>query len=101
MNKFDFRKYIAENKFQTGLHKPKIITEGNSYSLLNSEIKRVGNKGGNQENLIQYGLPDVARHLDIYSTGKETIYTKKTLSLFKKFVESMADDEINNNQPNP
>lgn len=101
MKPFDLRKYITENKIETGLHKPKIIKEGVAKSFLGGETRRVEKAGGNSENLIGYGLPDVANQLDTYSTGAEVIYTKKTIELFKKFVESMSNDEISNNQPNP
>ena len=101
MKPFDLRKYINENKIQTGMHKSKVINEGVAKSFLGGETRRVDKGGGNSENLIGYGLPDVANQLDTYSSGTDSIYTSKTIKLFKQFVESMANDEITNNQPNP
>jgi hypothetical protein len=99
---------IKDGKFQLDTHKTVItenkkrtISEGIAKSFLGGETRRVEKGGGNSENLIGYGLPDVANQLDTYSSGTDMIYTKKTIELFKKFVESMATDEINNNQPNP
>ena len=115
MKKFDYKKYIAENKFKVGDVKSKnfenstnvtavtdkVINEGVAQSFVSSETRRVNKGGGNSENLNQYGLPDVANHIDIYSRGTDMIYTSKTIKLFKQFVESMSNDEIKNNQPNP
>ena len=69
-------------------------------------IKRVNKEGGNPENLIGAGLRELASHLDAYSEkkrpghpGEGPIYTSATVQAFKTFVEMMANDEIENNQP--
>jgi hypothetical protein len=59
--------------------------------------------GGNGENLLQYGLPELAAHIDAYygpanSSLSDNIYTSSTVTAFKKFVVSMAADEIEHNQ---
>jgi hypothetical protein len=59
--------------------------------------------GGNGENLLQYGLPELAAHIDAYygpanSSLSDNIYTSSTVTAFKKFVASMAADEIEHNQ---
>jgi hypothetical protein len=59
----------------------------------------VSRKGGNEENLEVLG--PVSDLLDMYSfdsRGEEKIYSKKTLKLFSDLVDSMANDEIENNQ---
>ena len=59
--------------------------------------------GGNGENLLQYGLPELAGHIDSYygpanSSKADSIYTNSTVSAFKKFVDSMLADEVEHNQ---
>ena len=61
------------------------------------------NQGGNGENLRQYGLPELAGHIDAYygannSSKADSIYTNSTVAAFKKFVDSMVADEIEFNQ---
>lgn len=70
----------------------------NLISLINSEIKRVEKGGGNEVNLEDYGLVDLAMHIETYSKGFPTIYSNKTYKLFQQLVKSMGDDEIKNNQ---
>ena len=75
-----------------------LISEGTK-SHVDAAIKKVKKGGGNEINLSNScGLTDLADHLDTYSSGPEIIYNAKTLTLFKRFVDSMASDEIENNQ---
>jgi hypothetical protein len=60
--------------------------------------------GGNGENLLQYGLIDAAGQIDAYFKGPrrdDWIYTDKTATAFKKFIDTMVEEEIKNNQANP
>jgi len=70
-------------------------------TYVDKAIKQVEKGGGNAENLIQYGLKDIAGQIEAYSTGDEVIYGPKTITLLKRFIDSMVADEIKNNQPNP
>jgi len=65
--------------------------------------ERCTDQGGNGENLLQYGLPELAAHIDSYygpanSSKSDSIYTNSTVAAFKKFVDSMLADEIEYNQ---
>jgi len=70
-------------------------------------VKKAADKcfagGGNGENLLQYGLVDAANHIDAYFKGPRNddwIYTDKTAAAFKKFIDTMVQEEIDNNQAN-
>jgi len=57
---------------------------------------------GNQENLSQYGLKDLAAHLKEYAYSwrhddYEVIYMKETVDTFLTLLKQMALDEVNNN----
>ena len=65
--------------------------------------KRCFAGGGNGENLLQYGLPEVASMIDSNTLGKtpeEGWYSQSTMDAFKKLVDAMVKDEIENNNVN-
>jgi hypothetical protein len=68
-------------------------------------VKKAADKcftgGGNGENLLQYGAEELAGHLDAYMKGprnEDWIYTDKTATAFTKFIDTMVEEEIKNNQ---
>jgi hypothetical protein len=65
--------------------------------------KRCFAGGGNGENLLQYGLPEVASMIDSNTLGitpEEGWYSQSTMDAFKKLVDAMVKDEIENNNVN-
>jgi len=72
---------------------------------LQSYVKKASEKcfagGGNGENLLGYGLPEAAGQIDAYLKGprnEDWIYTDKTATAFIKFIDTMVEEEIKNNQ---
>ena len=72
---------------------------------LQSYVKKASEKcftgGGNGENLLGYGLPEAAGQIDAYLKGprnEDWIYTDKTATAFMKFIDTMVEEEIKNNQ---
>jgi hypothetical protein len=71
--------------------------------FVDDTAKHCTDNGGNGENLLQYGLPELAALIDAYygpanSSMSDSIYTSSTVTAFKKLVVSMAADEIEHNQ---
>lgn len=61
--------------------------------------KRVERGGGNYVNITDYGTAELAGLIDIYHIDTpDGIYSDKTVKLFKQLIDSMCDDEIENNQ---
>jgi hypothetical protein len=72
---------------------------------LQNYVKKASEKcftgGGNGENLLGYGLPEAAGQIDAYLKGprnEDWIYTDKTATAFMKFIDTMVEEEIKNNQ---
>jgi hypothetical protein len=72
---------------------------------LQSYVKKAADKcftgGGNGENILQYGAEELAGHLDAYMKGprnEDWVYTDKTATAFTKFIDTMVEEEIKNNQ---
>jgi len=68
-------------------------------------VKKAADKcfagGGNGENILQYGAEELAGHLDAYMKGprnEDWVYTDKTATAFTKFIDTMVEEEIKNNQ---
>ena len=79
-----------------------------SATNLQNYVKKASEKcftgGGNGENLLQYGAMELAGHIDAYYVGprnEDWIYTDKTATAFMKFIDTMVEEEIKNNQANP
>lgn len=79
------------------------VYEDELSNYLDSAVQKCNAGGGNGENLVQYGLPEVASMIDSYmmtgvrGEGEDGFYTETTVNAFKKFVDSMVKDEILNN----
>jgi hypothetical protein len=72
---------------------------------LQSYVKKAADKcftgGGNGENILQYGAEELAGHIDSYYVGpknEDWIYTDKTAKAFMNFIDTMVEEEIDNNQ---
>jgi hypothetical protein len=74
--------------------------ENKTTNFLDLAIESVRENGGNPFNLDC--LKEIAKHIDSYAIENKTpfeegIYTSRTSDLFMKLVDSIASDEINNN----
>jgi hypothetical protein len=88
--KYKFKDFLAEGQ----------ISEGSLSNEVDKAVAHVEKMRGNGINISDYGLEDVADHIDSYSSGREIIYTSKTIKAFKALLKAMSDDEIANNQWN-
>lgn len=78
---------------------------GTLSQYVKSASERCFSGGGNGENLLQYGLPEVAAMIDAnmmgasdrYSYEEDGFYTEATSTAFKKLIDSIVKDEIENN----
>jgi len=90
-------KYIKN--FEDFLNESENINESNLdlIQYVKKSAAKVHSHGGNGENILGYGLQDLARHLEAYYTDGR-IYDDKTIKLFEQLVDSMSSNEIDNNQ---
>ena len=98
MKDFNYEKYRKNNP----LLKESLSSVLSQY--VESAAERCFGGGGNGENLMQYGLPEVAEMIDsnmmngsMGNPDEDGFYTQATAIAFKKFVDSMVKDEIENN----
>jgi hypothetical protein len=98
MKDFDYTQYRKNNPLL------KESLDGALVDYVKAASERCFAGGGNGENLLQYGLPEVAAMIDnnLINAGRPSpeedgFYTPATTTAFKKFVDSIVKDEIENN----
>jgi len=98
MGDFNYTQYRKNNPLL------KESLDGALVDYVKAASERCFEGGGNGENLLQYGLPEVAAMIDVNminagrpSPEEDGFYTPATVAAFKKFVDSMVKDEIENN----
>jgi hypothetical protein len=108
----DINKFIRDSSAEDSVgvsesvrnEKAHIVNEAvNLIGYVEKVSNQVANSGGNAVNIRDYGLSTLADHLQAYSIihykdVDDAIYSKETLDIFMKLVDSMAKDEIENNQ---
>lgn len=74
-------------------------------NYVQSSIEKVKKRGGNPINLSDYGLLELSYHLETYSISNNFnsptsngFYSDKTIDIFKQLVDSITNDEIENNK---
>lgn len=99
MQDFDYTQYRKNNPLL------KESLSGTLSQYLKSSAEKCFSGGGNGENLLQYGLPEVAAMIDAnmvdstdrHSYEEDGFYTEATAIAFKKLIDSIVKDEIENN----